>query len=137
MHSIDFIKLSLLIIAVKKSIMKTNINGAKGYYNVANLLLPSSLLTIMLEWLVHNVMMETIHEGKDLSVYGRHLYPLFYITSLMAKVFTLFIKRSQLNNLLLVQTRVCWELKSNETLTNWKNTVSLARTCAFIAVCQF
>lgn len=139
MHSIDFIELPLLIIAAKGFSIKTNINGAKAYYIVANWLLPLNLLNTMLNgYGQYYIMMETIHEGEGLSVFGRHLYPLFYITSLMAKVFTLFIKRSQLNKLLLdlddSMPRTEDERHAYKLEKYHKQATSLTRTCAIIAV---
>lgn len=139
MHSIDFIKLPLLIIAAKGFSIKTRMNGVKSYYIVANLLLPLNLLNTMLNgYGQYSVMMGTIDEGEGLSVYGRHLYPLFYITSLMAKVFTLFIKRSQLNKLLLdldeSMPRTEDERNAYRLEKYYKQATSLTRTVAVIAV---
>lgn len=103
MQSIDFIKLPLLIIAAKGLSMKHSLNGERAHYIVANKwLLPLSISNTMLNgYGQYIVMMDSIHDGEGLSIYGRHMYPLFYITSLMAKIFTLFFKRRQLNKLLL------------------------------------
>lgn len=100
MKSIDFIRLPLLTVAVKGLKMTYSLNGEKAYYIVANILLPLGFLNTALNgYGQYTVMMETINEG--LSVYGRHLYPLFYITSLVPKIFTLLFKRHKLNQLLL------------------------------------
>lgn len=139
MKSVDFIKLPLLIIAAKGLSMKTSLNGEKAYYIVASWLLPfGSLNTLLNGYGQYVVMMETIESGEGLSVYGRHLYPLFYITSLMAKIFTLLLKRRQLNKLLLAlddnmphteEDRVAYRLDKY-----YQKTTKLTRTCAIIAV---
>lgn len=139
MKSIDFIKLPLVIIAIKGLSIKSSLNSAKSYYIVANFVLPLNLLNTMLNgYGQYSVMMETVHKGDGLSVYGRHLYPLFYITSLMAKVFTLFIKRKQLNKLLLdlddtmpqtPDTRRAYQLDKY-----FKKATHLTRIVAIIAV---
>lgn len=139
MKSVDFIKLPLLTIAVKGLSLKTNLNGEKSYYIVANLLLPLGFLNTMLNgYGQYIVLMNAISEGEGLSVYGRHLYPLFYITSLVAKIFTLLFKRRQLNKLLLDlddnMPRSEQEQKDYRLDEFYSRTTRLTRTCAIIAV---
>lgn len=139
MKAVDFIKLPLFTIRVKGLMVKTSLNGEKAYYIVANFLLPLGLLNTLLNgYGQYTVMVEKINADEGLSVYGRHLYPLFYITSLVPKLFTLLFKRRQLNHLLLAldnsmprteKDRLEYRLDSF-----YKRTISLTRTCAIIAV---
>lgn len=139
MKSIDFIKLPLLTIAVKGLKMKSSLNGAKAYYIVANWLLPLGLLNTMLNgYGQFIVMMIAINEGEGLSVYGRHLYPLFYITSLVPKISTLLFKRLQLNQLLLNldenMPRTDQERKDYRLDEFYKMANCVTRTCVIISV---
>lgn len=139
MKSIDFIKLPLQTIAFKGIRLKTTLNGEKAYYIVAHwLLLLGSLNTLLNGYGQYIVMMDAIHDGEGLSVYGRHLYPLFYITSLVAKIFAILFKRRQLNKLLLdlddnmPQTK---EEQQNYQLNKYyRDATKLTRICAIIAV---
>lgn len=139
MNSVDFIKLPLFTIAVKGLKVKTSLNGEKAYYIVANFLFPLGLLNTLLNgYGQYAVMMQKINADEGLSVYGRHLYPLFYIASLVAKLFTLLFKRHQLNKLLL-------ELDENMPRTQkdrteyrldefYKRTTLMTRICVIIAI---
>lgn len=139
MKSVDFIKLPLQTIAVKGLSLKTNLNGEKSYYIIANWLLPLGFLNTMLNgYGQFIVMMDAINDGAGLTVYGRHLYPLFYITSLVAKILTLLFKRNQLNKLLLDLDDNMPQTKQQQTdyrlYEFYSRATRLTRTVAIIAV---
>ncbi|XP_055325689.1 odorant receptor 4-like [Sitodiplosis mosellana] len=139
MKSVDFIKLPLFVVAIKGLEVKTSYNGEKAYYIVANWLLPLGLLNTMLNgYGQYAVMMEKINDGAGLSVYGRHVYPFFYIISLVTKLFTLLYKRRQLNKLLLtlddVMPRTGKDQKEYRLDAFYNHITTLTRTCAIIAV---
>lgn len=139
MKSVDFIKLSLLTIAVKGLTVKTSLNGERAYYIVANYLLPLGFLNTMLNGYGQcTVMVEKIKANYGLSIYGRHLYPLFYITSLVVKIFTLLFKRRQLNKLLLslddAMPRTEKDRMEYRLDEFYKSITRFTRTCVIIAV---
>lgn len=119
--------------------MKTSLKGEKAYYIIATWLLPLGFLNTLLNgYGQYVVLMETIENGDGLSIYGRHLYPLFYITSLTVKIFTLLWKRRQLNKLLLAlddnmpQTRD--ERIEYRLDKYYQRTTKLTRICAIVAI---
>lgn len=139
MKSVDFIKLPLFVVAMKGLAVKTSLNGEKAYYIVANWLLPLGLLNTMLNgYGQYAVMIEKLNAGNGLSVYGRHLYPLFYITSLVTKLFTLLYKRNQLNKLLLTLDDAMPRTEKDQLEYRlqafYNHITTLTRTCTVIAV---